>query len=603
MTWKNKLRSVFNSTGVFLGISSFLYLFFIWYVHFEHLSPFQLAVVGLLLIGINYLLPHSLVNIEHQGTTSILFSIAFYLIFAALFMLSGEESLVFFLMFLIMILLSSHFKMYIVIASVLYIPLEYFYKFGTVDFNLISTFLKFLFLLSGSYLINLKFRLSRTVTGSFQILRNFNAVETLHDISIAISNSSNIDRLLYKIATSLGLFTKLQRTSIILVDKDMTEGTIAASFEGEHLRNLKIDIKRYPEILTALEEKRIVTIENINESKMMQNVADSLDSIGTQSIMVIPISTREEQLGVLFLRGERQNKGFSREEIQFCQTVATTSAQALLNARLSELIRESAEEKQRMIEELENLNRQLAEANRLKSSFVANVSHELRTPLTSIMGYLQLIREQEISTPEGLKYAETIQHNSESLLSLINGLIDITKIEAGTFELFYEKAHFNEIVEYVCDMFAPLFKKENLECDMNLQKYNTQFFFDVNRIEQVMNNLVSNAVKFSPEGKKIQIKTSFDKNYAYFSVRDEGIGISEEDQQLIFDRFVQVDNSRSREHEGAGIGLHLSSEIIERHRGEIYVKSKAGKGSKFEFKIPLITSDDELAELLEKSVS
>jgi signal transduction histidine kinase len=432
-------------------------------------------------------------------------------------------------------------------------------------------------------------------------IRRRNAADTLYVISKAISKSSNIDDILFKIATSLGVFTNLERSSIILVDRDMKKGKIAASFEGKHLRNLEIDIAKYPEIKKALEEDKIITIENIMKSPVMQGVVSDLSPLQNQSIMVIPVSTREEQLGVLFLRGHRGNKGFTKEEIRFCETVATTSAQALMNVRMNEELSESANEKQKMIEKLGKMNIELEEANKLKSIFLANVSHELRTPLTSIIGYLQILAEQEISTVEGIKYVDTIKSNSETLLRLINGLIDISKIESGTFELFYEKAHLNEIIEYICDIFSPTFDKEGIICNLRLQRFNTPFYFDVNRIEQVLSNLLSNAVKFSPTGQKIVIKSAFAEKWAEVTIKDDGIGIDEKNQKVIFQRFTQVDSSRSREHEGSGIGLHLCHEITKRHGGKIWVKSKPGKGSVFKFRIPMITSEEDLAKWLDKS--
>jgi signal transduction histidine kinase len=230
----------------------------------------------------------------------------------------------------------------------------------------------------------------------------------------------------------------------------------------------------------------------------------------------------------------------------------------------------------------------------LKSAFIANVSHELRTPLTSIIGYLQLLMDNEILSREGSKYMDIILNNSTALVKLIDGLIDLAKIEAGVFDLLMEKNNLNNLVEYICDSHRPLAAKKGLKLEYKLQSYEDEFFFDAKRIEQVLNNLISNAIKFTPEGGNVHITTSYDNKYAIVAVKDTGIGISRKDQKMIFDRFSRVDNIDTKQYEGVGIGLYLSREIIEFHNGKIWFKSKAGKWSTFYFKIPIIKNASQI---------
>ncbi|MBN2135117.1 MAG: GAF domain-containing sensor histidine kinase [Acidobacteria bacterium] len=566
-----------------------------------------LSVVSAIILGI--LTPIFYITLYFSGSRILNAQIGYYIFVITLFAIytmqilsAGVREFAFIIFLYLMFLFVSYFNNigFAFLVTLLYIAYQFFVTYAFVTESFIAVLLKGLFLLSSAWILYVNLRSAGVDTRSqIRTLERKDAVDLLYEISRMIAAEASADDILFKIATDIGLFTDLERSSIILVDPEMKEAQIAASFEGQHLRGLRINLRSYPEILQALKNEEIVTIDNLATSKTMKQVSGLPERIMDQSIMVIPISSGEERLGVLFLRGKRKKSGFSREEVKFAQTVATTSGQALLNSRLLEELDKKSEERMRMIEELENLNKELEDANRMKSVFVANVSHELRTPLTSIIGYLQLLEQSELFSMQGLGYMKTIVNNSNALLYLINGLIDISKIEAGIFDLFYEKHNLNEIIEYACERFKPDLDKEKMNLVLNLGKCDAEFYFDINRIEQVISNLIHNAIKFSTHGGKIWVKTSFAKGGAEISVKDEGIGIDEKEQELIFQRFMQVDSSQSREHEGVGIGLHLCKEIVERHGGEITVKSKLGKGSTFTFRVPMITNKDDLHKHLD----
>jgi signal transduction histidine kinase len=535
-----------------------------------------------------YLLYKAEKRIKNLSIKASFFASAYFLVFSTFFIVMGQRDYIFYLFFFAQVIISSVFKPLIfplLITSFYAIYSIYFAtaskRHDILDLTLFSCFL-------------IVAALSVVMRGGFaakglypRIIRQRDSIATLHVISNAITSGMPVDKVISLITNSLGLFTNVARSSIILLDKDLIKGRIAASFEGVHLRNKEIEIEKYPEILKAIKTRKVVTIADIYRSPVTMNIRKAVKPINGQSVMVIPLKYGEENLGVLFLRGYRHGKGFSKEEVRFCETVATLSGQVLLTARLYEELKDKSEELRKTIGELE-------EANRMKSIFVANVSHELRTPLTSIIGYLQLLTDTGFSEEERLMHVETIKKNADMLLLLINELIDISKIEAGTFELFYEKSNLNNLVQFVCESLKPKLDRSGMRLDLKFKNFEEEFYFDVNRIEQVLNNILNNAIKFSRDGTNITIKTSFSENWAQVSIKDEGIGIKEDDQHRIFERFVQADASYVREKSGAGIGLHLCREIIAMHKGKIWVESHAGKGATFHFRIPLVTATQDL---------
>ena len=233
-------------------------------------------------------------------------------------------------------------------------------------------------------------------------------------------------------------------------------------------------------------------------------------------------------------------------------------------------------------------NRALA-ATRSKSLFLANMSHEIRTPLNAITGFITLLKEME-QDPVKLKYIETISQSSDSLLGIINDILDFSKIESNRLEL--DEVDFDPRREFrsVADLFAA--KCDEKAIELKVEIANTlpdSLHSDPLRIKQVILNLLSNAVKFTPEGRQIEFFIDYDaaRSQLKVSVRDQGIGISEEHQTHIFEAFAQAESSTTREFGGTGLGLAISRLLVELLGGELKLESQLGQGSCFYFSIPV----------------
>jgi signal transduction histidine kinase/ActR/RegA family two-component response regulator len=244
---------------------------------------------------------------------------------------------------------------------------------------------------------------------------------------------------------------------------------------------------------------------------------------------------------------------------------------------------------QERTEELRLANAQLSRAARAKNEFLANMSHELRTPLNSIMTLAELLEEQaaELLSDEQLRSIAIIRESGQHLLSLINDILDIAKIEAGKANLEYGPVYPDELSQAALRMIRQSAHKKRIEVILKLDKETRSFRGDALRMKQVLVNLLSNAVKFTPAGGKIGLDVSVGNGEICFCAWDSGIGIEEQDIERMFEPFVQLSGGLSRQYEGTGLGLVLVRRLVHMHGGRVEVRSRPGTGSRFYVHLPL----------------
>ena len=242
----------------------------------------------------------------------------------------------------------------------------------------------------------------------------------------------------------------------------------------------------------------------------------------------------------------------------------------------------------RTSEELGRLYRQLEEASRHKSEFLANTSHELRTPLNAILGYTELIQDNIYGdVPDKIReILERVQSNGRHLLGLINDVLDLSKIEAGQLTLSIADYSIKEVVQTVVTAAESLAAEKKLSLRTEIAEDLPLGEGDERRITQALLNLVGNAIKFTETG-EVAVRAAAVNGAFQVAVADTGPGISAADQQRIFEEFQQVDSSSTRKKGGTGLGLAISKRIIELHGGRIWVESEIGRGSIFRFTLPV----------------
>ena len=245
------------------------------------------------------------------------------------------------------------------------------------------------------------------------------------------------------------------------------------------------------------------------------------------------------------------------------------------------------------VDQLAQANMRLYQMNRLKSDFLATVSHELRTPLNSIIGFSDVLSSIQALDEKQHRYVENIQRSGRMLLEMINDILDLAKIESGKMKVRLSEFPIKAVIAAQCDMARPLTERKNIDIDCDVDAKLPAVYQDQSKVQQILGNLLSNAIKFTPEGGRITV--SAEKNTRgdlALVVADTGVGITEEDQTVIFEKFRQGTtvlaggNAMTREYTGTGLGLSIVKELCRLLGGEVSLESELGKGSAFTVCLP-----------------
>ncbi|MDQ1274907.1 MAG: hypothetical protein QG610_479 [Euryarchaeota archaeon] len=227
-------------------------------------------------------------------------------------------------------------------------------------------------------------------------------------------------------------------------------------------------------------------------------------------------------------------------------------------------------------------------ANRAKTTFIVNMSHELRTPLNSVIGFSELLLSETVGplNEKQKRYTENIQKSGNHLLDVINDVLDISRLELGNIDLYYETVDIPGVIEEVQRVLSPLSAEKNISIESNVEQGLKTVIADRVKLKQILYNILNNAIKFSSENGKVTIYAEFKEDMIEISIKDEGIGIHKADYERVFHPFVQIDESISRKHGGVGLGLALVKRFVELHGGKVWVNAIPAKGSTFTFRIP-----------------
>ncbi len=341
------------------------------------------------------------------------------------------------------------------------------------------------------------------------------------------------------------------------------------------------------------------------EKNIKHNVKEYDFSVLRYDNLFAPITSSDEFFGFTEIYREKQ---FSTEDATCFQTLVQQVTIPLQSASFTQ--------------ELKTTNRKLQKLERLKSEFISIVSHELRTPLTAIKNAMDIILSGKAGemTENIQKFVSMGKRNAIRLSGIINDLLDISKIEAGKMDFKFELTHIEPVIEYVKNNLTVVAKEKDLTLKYTPSEASPEIYADSNRLEQVLTNLVSNAIKFSPSAGTIEISSrvinarelqydhcfeedikKLQGNYLQVCVEDQGIGIERKDLNHVFDKFAQIENSLSRQVGGSGLGLPIARQLMESHNGAIWCDSEINKGSRFYFVIP-IANDKSNFNMIKKQI-
>ena len=307
--------------------------------------------------------------------------------------------------------------------------------------------------------------------------------------------------------------------------------------------------------------------------------------------MLSPILPKEGNKGFLFVGSSDAELIINEGDEELINILANQIGQALENARLFEKTWQAHQELEKRVEErTRELSVALEEVKRIsqrKNDFVSNVSHELRTPLTSIKGYASILLSGKLGTipQEVHKRLEKINKHSDELVSFVNDLLDIARIESGRITLKLAPLNLRSMVEEVADMLAVQMKEKQIAFSLEAEAALPEVAADYGQIKRVCINLINNAIKYTPGG-SITVRASHKNAGVQVDIIDTGCGIPEDAVNNLFVEFYRVDSTINQEVKGTGLGLAMVKQIIEAHKGKIWVKSKAGAGSTFSFTLP-----------------
>jgi GAF domain-containing protein len=314
-----------------------------------------------------------------------------------------------------------------------------------------------------------------------------------------------------------------------------------------------------------------IAVPGAYEGRLKEILIDS----GIRAILAVPMVREGQLIGCLGVTRNRPGE-FPGETIDLLRTFATQSALAIQNARL--------------FHEIADKSRLLEAASRHKSEFLANMSHELRTPLNAILGFSEVLAERmfgEVNEKQA-EYLQDILSSGRHLLSLINDILDLSKVEAGRLELELGRFHLPAALDNALSLVRERATRHGITLTQSGAVVVVgDIVADERKVKQILLNLLSNAVKFTPEGGRVDLTATVADDVITIAVSDTGIGIAPEDQATIFEEFRQVGRDDARKQEGTGLGLTLAKKFVELHGGRIWVDSQVGKGSTFTFTLPV----------------
>ena len=405
-------------------------------------------------------------------------------------------------------------------------------------------------------------------------------LETLDRIVEVINREVSLENVLRSVLEQgMKLFPNAEKGIFIMFDPETRRSEVVGMqgydpelFRGESL-TYEETVQRYSERAEQLGEGVYLIRAGDFHNRAGADKVSQFPEPKAMLAMAVTLGGRME--GFLVFDNFTDENAFGRSDLQKLARVREHAVSAIAKARI--------------LRELQVKNEQAEEANRAKSVFLANMSHELRTPMNAIIGFSEILVErlQERIEPKYTGFLRSILQSGQHLLSIINDILDLSKVEAGKMEIYPETFPVRPAIESVCQVMRGLTAKKNVTFAVEVDESVREIETDHAKFKQILYNLISNAVKFSHPNGVVTIRARAKADLLVVSVIDRGIGIAPRHQAVIFDEFRQLDNNASRTYGGTGLGLSLVKKFVELQRGTLAVQSVLGEGSEFTFTLPL----------------
>ena len=327
------------------------------------------------------------------------------------------------------------------------------------------------------------------------------------------------------------------------------------------------------------------------------SIIKSLNFIGGKSFLLSKLAVGNTIFGFIVLASKSENF-YNDEDLGMLNSAGSIVSYIIKDLELSEVfkiqlkaLKDGLVEKNNAYKIIKEQNEKILEADKAKTEFVANVSHELRTPLNAIIGFSEILLNGNLGelTEKQNEYLSDIRVSGVHLLGMINEILDISKIESNAMKLVRSKFNIRRALTEVANMLHPLASKKNVKLIIDCED-DFEVNADYQKIQQILYNLVNNAIKFSPDNNEVEISAQQNKKNFVLKVHDNGIGIDKKYHGKIFAKFVQLDSAYTKKESSTGLGLTITKELTELHGGKISILSEINKGSTFIVEIPVVNN-------------
>lgn len=422
--------------------------------------------------------------------------------------------------------------------------------------------------------------------------KRLNGLNALQRASRNISQALNEGEIYQRL--SLSLFEELGFSKILVVTQDdhnQQHARISVNIPQEDIAGIIKLISNDETILSTFNEKQLLSSLSTTR-KIKDRIISAFNS---EHFILAPIVTQAGVIGFVFTGNRYTAAPVTQGDQELIAILAGQVGQSIENAQLFEKVFRSSQELEIKVRErtkqLANALEKVEEISQKKSAFISAVSHELRTPLTSIKGFASLLIAGKIGeVPEAVKERLIkINNHSDNLVSLINNLLDIARIESGRVEMNFSTHSTPKIIENITDLLTPQLSAKEIKLITQISPTVPSLFIDHSQAERIFINLLSNAIKFTPKSGTVTINVSPStiQGFALCQVTDTGIGIPQHELNKLFSEFYRIDNEINQSVKGTGLGLVLAKNIVTAHKGKIWVNSQEGIGTTFAFTLPM----------------
>lgn len=364
-----------------------------------------------------------------------------------------------------------------------------------------------------------------------------------------------------------------------------------------HNNQSDIEPDKTVDISTNLAKK---LFENKSEILGKKSELISLLELKSENYLISKLAIRETVFGFLLVGRPHE---FKKTDLTIIDSITSVLSYKIKDLELSNVFKIQLKALKNAVQEtndayrtIKSQNKKIVAADKIKNEFLASVSHELRTPLNAIIGFSDILTSQVYGdlNDKQVTYVKDIQIAGIQLLGMVNEILDISKIEANAIKLVKRYFEVSRPVIETCNILMPLIKNKNINLSYHIDK-DIDIFADYQKIQQVLYNLLSNAIKYTPDKGSIVITVTNTAKKVRFSIKDSGIGIDKKDQKRIFGKFVQLEDAFYKKETSTGLGLTITKQLVEMHKGTIKIISEKGKGAEFIVTLPIELVEEPLA--------